>query len=72
MYFGKYGLQNTWLDNCLKSPVSEEPLRGNRVNGRSTDSISTTAPLPYSLIYVQVTQLEGVSVNDMENLNTVC
>ena len=24
MYFRNYGLQNTWLDKCLKSPVSED------------------------------------------------
>ena len=34
MYFWNYGLQKTWLDICLKSPVSEEPLKGNMGNGR--------------------------------------
>ena len=33
MYFRNYGLQKTWSDICLKSPVSEEPLRDNMVNG---------------------------------------
>ena len=33
MSFRIYGLQNTWLDICLKSPVSEDPFSGNMVNG---------------------------------------
>ena len=33
MYFRNYGLQKTWLDICLKSPVSDDPLTGNMVNG---------------------------------------
>ena len=33
MYFGNYGLPETWLDNGLKSPVSEDPSTRNMVNG---------------------------------------
>ena len=29
MYFSTYGLRKTWLDKCLKSPVSEDPLTSN-------------------------------------------
>ena len=29
MYFGYYGLPKTWLDQCLKSPVSEYPAKSN-------------------------------------------
>ena len=32
MYFSTYELQKTWLDKCLKSPVSEDPPRSNMVN----------------------------------------
>ena len=32
MYFQNYGLRKTWLDNCLKSPFSEEYLTKNIVN----------------------------------------
>ena len=32
MYFGNYGLQKTWLDQCLKSPVSEYPSKNNMAN----------------------------------------
>ena len=33
MYFRNYGLRKTWLDKCLRSPISEKPLTGNVVNG---------------------------------------
>ena len=32
MYFRKYGLPKKWLDQCIKSPVSEDPLKSNMVN----------------------------------------
>ena len=32
MYFRKYGLPKIWLDQCLKSPVSEDPSKSNMVN----------------------------------------
>ena len=32
MYFPNYGVQKTWLNNCLKSPVLEAPLTRNMVN----------------------------------------
>ena len=33
MYFRNYGLRKPWLDKCLKSPVSEDPLKSDVVNG---------------------------------------
>ena len=33
MYFRYYRLQKTWLDNCLKSRVSDEPQTDNMENG---------------------------------------
>ena len=32
MYFRNYGLPKTWLDKCVKSPVSEDPSKSNMVN----------------------------------------
>ena len=32
MYFRNYGLRKTWLEKCLRSPVSEDPSTGNMVN----------------------------------------
>ena len=33
MYFRTYEVRKTWLDKCLKSPVSEDPLTSIKVNG---------------------------------------
>ena len=33
MYFRNYGPRKTWLGKCLKSPVLEEPLTSNVING---------------------------------------
>ena len=32
MYFGNYALPKTWIDQCLKSLVSEYPSKSNMVN----------------------------------------
>ena len=33
MYFRNYWLRKTWLDECLKSFVSEDPLKDNMATG---------------------------------------
>ena len=33
MYFRNYGPRKTWLDQCVKSPVSRYPSKSNMVNG---------------------------------------
>ena len=33
MHFFTSRLRKTWLDKCLKSPVSEDPSTGNKLNG---------------------------------------
>ena len=35
MYFGNYRLPKTWLDQCLKSPFSEDPSKSNMANAPS-------------------------------------
>ena len=37
MYFLNYGLQETWLEKCLKSSVSEHRLAVNMLKGRKHD-----------------------------------
>ena len=32
MYFENYGLPKTWLDQCVKTPVSEYPSKINMAN----------------------------------------
>ena len=50
MYFRNYGLPKTWLDQCLKSPVSEDPTKSNMVNAPNILQIWETPRLPYLLI----------------------
>ena len=60
-----------WLDQCLKSPVSEDSSKGNMVNAPKYVEIWMTAALPYLLIAVKAIDLEKVSLSDMRNLKTV-
>ena len=71
MYFQNYVLRKTWLDQCLKSPVSEDPSKSNMVNGPKYVEIWMTAPLPYLLINVKAIDLDKVSLCEMQNLKTV-
>ena len=32
MYFGNDGVPKTWIDQCHKSPFSEDPSKSNMVN----------------------------------------
>ena len=32
MHLRKYGVPKTWLDLCVKSPVSKDPSKSNMVN----------------------------------------
>ena len=60
-----------WLDQCLKSPISEDSSKGNMVNAPKYVEIWMTAALPYLLIAVKAIDLEKVSLSDMRNLKTV-
>ena len=53
MYFWFYGLWKTWLNKCLKNPVSEDPLTSKMVNGPTHSSNWTAGPLSYLLIPVK-------------------
>ena len=50
MYLQNYGLPKTWLDQCLKSPVSEDPTKSNMVNSSKICSNLKDTSLPYLLI----------------------
>ena len=60
-----------WLDQCLKSPVSENPSKSNMLNGLKSVEIGITAPLPYLLINVKAIDLGKVFLCEMQNLKTV-
>ena len=51
-----------WLDQCLKSPVSDNPSKSNMVKGPKYVEISMTALLPYLLINVKAIELEKVAL----------
>ena len=71
MYFRNYGLPNTWLDQCLKIPVSEDPTKSDMVNAPKHCSNLKDASLPYLLITGKSIVLQKVSVSDAKNLKTV-
>ena len=50
MYYRNYGLPKTWLHQCLKSPVSEDPTKSNMVNAHKHCSNLKDTSLPYLLI----------------------
>ena len=60
-----------WLDQCLKSPVSEDPSKSNMVNEPKYVQIWMTAPLPYLLINVKAIDLQEVSLSEMQTLKIV-
>ena len=71
MYFRNYGLPKTWLDQSLKSPVSEDPTKSNMVNAPKHCSNLKDTSLPYLSITGKSIVLQKVSVGDIQNLKTV-
>ena len=49
MYFRNYRLPKTWLDQCLKSPLSEDPKKSKIVNAPKHCSNLKDTSLPYLL-----------------------
>ena len=70
MYFRNYGLPKTWLDQCLKSPVSEDPTKSNMVNAPKHCSNLKDTSLPDLLTTAKSIVLQKVSVSYVENLKT--
>ena len=71
MYFRNHGLPKTWLNQCLKSRVSEDPTKSNMVNTPRHCSNLKDISLSYLLITGKSIVLEKVSVSDMQNLKTI-
>ena len=71
MDFRNYGLPKTWLDQCLKSPVSENPTKSNMVNAPKHCSNLKDTSLLYLLMTGTSIVLQKVSVSYMQNLKTV-
>ena len=62
MYFRNYGLPKTWLDQSLKSPVSEDRTKSNMVNAPKHCSNLKDTSLPYLLITGKSIVLPKLSV----------
>ena len=71
MYFQNYGLPKTLLDQCLKSPFSEDPTKSNMVNTPKHCSNLKETSLPYLLITGKSIVLQKVSVSHIQNVKTV-
>ena len=72
MYFRNYRLRKTWLDQCQKICVSEDPSTDNMTNGSKQCRNLNEAPLKYLLITVKVVVLGKISFSDMQNPMAVC
>ena len=68
MYFGSYRLPNMWLDNCLKSLVSEVSLISKRQTGPNTIKILMRVHSPYLLITVEAIKMGEDFLSDIKNL----
>ena len=71
MYFRNYGLPKTWLDECLKSLVSDDPTKSNMVNGPKHCANLKDTSLPYLLITGRSIVLQKISLSDVQNLKSV-
>ena len=71
MYLRNYGLPSTLLDQCLKSPVSEDPTKSNMINAPKHCFNLKDTSLPYLLITGKSIVFQKVSVSDIQNLKTV-
>ena len=73
MSFRSYALRKQWLDECLKSPVSEDPSKCNMGNG-----IKHCCYLSHSTFGIFINHCAGsrvgqsLSFSNMQNLWTVC
>ena len=71
MCFRNDGLPKTWLDQCLKSPASDDPTKSNMVNAPKHCPNFKDTSLPYLLITGKSIVLQKVSVSHIQNLKTV-
>ena len=71
MYFRNHDLPKTWLDQYLKSLVSDDPTKSKMVNAPKHCANLNDTSLPYLLITGKSIVLQKVSVSDAQNLKTV-
>ena len=54
MYFRNYGLPNSWLDQCVKSPVLDDPSKSHMVNAPKHCSNLKDTPFTIFLDHCEV------------------
>ena len=73
MYFWTYVLSKSWLDKCLKSPVSEDHLKSNMVNGlKHCWNLTNSTFTIFTDHTMKAIQFEKVTLSDMQSIRTVC
>ena len=55
MYYGNYGVPKTWLDQCIKSPVTEYPSKSNMANAPKHCSHFKHSPFITFIVHWEVT-----------------
>ena len=70
--FPKLRPRKTWLDKCLKSDVSEDPLTSNMVNGHKHSCIVDEGTFTIFIDHCESNWVGKASFNAMLNLKTVC
>ena len=71
MYFRNYGFQKSWLDQCLKIPVSEDPSKSNMVNAPKHCSKLQECSFTIFVDHSEGNYLTKSFFSDMQNLKTV-
>ena len=71
MYIRNYGLPKTWLDQCVKSPVSEHPSKSNMLSAQKHCSNLKDSPFTIFINNLEGNALIKTPVSDMQNLKTV-
>ena len=72
MYFRYYGLRETFLDQCLKSCVSEDSSTENMENGSKHSSHLNYRTFTIFIYHCEGSCFEKVSFSNMQNPKSVC
>ena len=71
MYFRNWGLRKTSLNECLKSPVSDDPSTSSMVNETKHCWNLNDTTFSNLLINVKAVELEKISLSDMQSFKSV-
>ena len=72
MYFRNYRLRKIWLDQCLKSCVSEDPSTDNMANESKHSSNLNESSFRTIINHSKGSSIGKVCFRDIQNTKTVC